>query len=312
MTDEQLVALIAQFRKETEDLIWAAMFQYYFNDGVTYTDVNQVKSIITIDKRAIYMTVNIAGVEYWFLPDLETLVPKWGDMTIEDGSITLAKLYPIDGISVIGRSTSTNGSPEVITIERLRELLGLIDGTTFNQDLTKYVLKELNKSLILDSLIEKIHDKFAPDEAAAIQAIWDFLNALVLTDNNFTDAYRAKLDLLNQDVFTINVPTGDVSERAAGATFGDGIIPYSIETPTGWTCAAAANPNDLLITHNLSRKIAHVDISYFDGAEDVQLIGSLGYTGRSSTLNTVTIKGLSTKAFPLKIELIFSNPIILT
>lgn len=296
-TQEQLEALIEQFRKETEDLIWASILQYYFNDGVPYTDVNQVKSIITVDKRTIYMTVNIAGVEYWFLPDLETLVPKYGDLGIADGSVTLAKLYPIDGISVIGRSTTTNGSPEVITIAALRELLGLIDGESFNQDLSKYVEKEPNKSLVLDSLILKIHDKFADDEAAVIQAIWDFLDNLVLTDNNYTDGEKAKLAGLHQDVYTINLPTGDVSERASGAT----------SKPDGWTLAAAANPNDLLIIHNLNRTIAAANVFYVDGGEQILLMANLGYTGLSApNANSLVFKGLSTKAFPLVVQLIFA------
>lgn len=298
MTDEQLVALISQFRKETEDLIWAAMLQYYFNDGVPYTDVNQVKSIITIDKRTIYMTVNIAGVEYWFLPDLETLVPKFGDMINEDGSISLSKLVNIDGISVIGRSTATNGSPEVIPIATLKTLLGIIDPASWAEALALKVDKVDGKSLISDLLILKIHDKFAPDEAAVIQEIWNFLNALVLTEENYTTEEKAKLALLKQNVFTVSLPTGDVSERALGAAGGPGVV--------DWTFAAAANPNDLLITHNLNREIAGVNVFYLDGTERVLLMGSLGYTGLSGTLNSVTIKGLSTKAFPLIIHLTFA------
>lgn len=288
MTDEQLVALIAQFRKETEDLIWAAMLQYYFNDGVPYTDVNQVKSIITSDKRTIYMTVNIAGTEYWFLPDLETLEPKYGSVSIQVASGT-----------VFYRKTAGIGNPEVQTLETLKADLGIVSSAPIAEALALKVDKEEGKSLISNLLILKIHDKFAPDEAAVIQAIWDFLNGLVLTDNNYTDEDKAKLALLKQDVFTIALPTGDVSERAAGATGGDGT--------TGWTYAAAANPNDLEITHNLGRKIAAATVFYVDGTEQILLMGNLGFTGVSAPSDDVlVIKGLSTKAFPLVINLIFA------
>ena len=99
-------------------------------------------------------------------------------------------------------------------------------------------------------------------------------------------------------MYTVNVPTGDVSERAAGATGGTGT--------TGWTYAAASNPKDLKITHNLNREIAGVSVFYVDGTERVQLLSSLGYTGLSGTVNETVIKGLSTKSFPLIIHLIFA------
>ena len=102
-----------------------------------------------------------------------------------------------------------------------------------------------------------------------------------------------------QMVFRVEVPTGDVSERAAGAVGGTGTA--------GWTYAAAANPNDLQITHNLGRKFANVTVSYMDGTEQVLLMGSLGYTGVSAPSDDVlVIKGLSTKAFPLTIQITFA------
>lgn len=301
-TQAQLEALIAQFRKETEDLIWASMFQYYFNDGVPYTDTNQVKSIITIDVRQPYIPILVVDVLYWFLPDLTTLVPIFESSTIADGSITLTKLYPIDGISVLGRSTADNGSPEVITIAALRDLLGLVDGTNYNQDLSIYVEKILNYSLVPVDLILKIHDPFAADEAAVIQAILDAIAALVLTDNNYTDEDKAKLDGLNQDVFTINFTSASksVGTRCAAAI-------ETIDYPTGWVLAPSANPNDLEITHTLGRKIAGVTVFYMDGTEQILLMGSLGYTGVSAPdTNTLVIKGLSVKEFPLTIQLIFA------
>lgn len=126
----------------------------------------------------------------------------------------------------------------------------------------------------------------------------DKVDGYGLSKNDLTDELKAKLDgISGQNVFTIEVPSGDVSERAPGATV----------KPAGWTLAAAANPNDLQITHNLGRKFAHVTVSYVDGIEQVLLMGNLGYTGISApSANVLVIKGLSTKAFPLTIQLIFA------
>lgn len=283
--------LIAAFRAETEDLVKAVLLQYYFNDGaVPYADTNEVLSVIPVGLRAAYLTVNVMGVEYWFLPNGD-LVQKIGSLTLIDKSVTMEKIMDITGPSFIGKETGT-GSPEVLSVATVLAMLGL-------EGFDDKVDKEAGKSLVLNELILKIHDKFAEDEGLVIQGILDALAALVLTDNNFTDEYKAKLDLLHQDVYTIELPTGDVSERAAGAVGGTGT--------DDWTYAAAANPNDLEITHNLARDIAAVNVFYVDGTEKILLMGNLGYTGVSAPdNNTLVIKGLSTKAFPLTVQLIFA------
>lgn len=283
--------LIAAFRAETEDLIHAVLLQYYFNNGlVPYANTTEVLSVIPVGLRAAYLTVNVAGVEYWFLPD-GSLVNKTGSLTLIDKSVTMAKIMDIATQTFIGRNTAGTGSPEVLSVATVLTMLGL-NGYGDKVD------KDGDKTLIDPALILKIHDKFAADEAAVIQSILDFLDALVLTENNYTDEEKAKLALLHQDIYTVNLPTGDVSERAAGAVGGPGVV--------DWTFVAAANPNDLQITHNLNREIAGVNVFYLDGTERTQLMGNLGHTGLSGNLNVITVKGLSTKAFPLIIHLIFS------
>lgn len=302
MTEAELNAAITLFRIETEDLIPAVLLRYYFNGGtpnyLPYADTAEALAVIGLDWKP-YLTVNVDGVEYWFLPD-GSLVNKLEYLAIADHSIELYKLVNIATQTFIGRNSAGAGPPEVLTVETVLAMLGL---TGFDDKVDKIDAH----SLVSDELILKIHEKFAEDEAAVIQSILDFIENLVLTDNNYTDEDKAKLDSLHQDIFTINLPTGDVSERAAGATFGDGITPYSIENPTGWSLAAAANPNDLEITHNLGRTIAAVTVFYVDGTEQVLLMGSLGYTGVSApSTNVLVIKGLSTKAFPLTVNLIFA------
>jgi hypothetical protein len=116
------------------------------------------------------------------------------------------------------------------------------------------------------------------------------------------DTEIARLLTLKQNVYTINFTSSssDIGVRCAAAI-------ETTDYPTGWTLAAAANPNDLQITHNLARKIAMVSVFYMDGTEQILLMGNLGYTGVSATSTSIlVVKGLSTKAFPLVVQLIFA------
>lgn len=105
----------------------------------------------------------------------------------------------------------------------------------------------------------------------------------------------------NQIGYTINLPnSGTVGGRCSGAT-------ETTDYPTGWILAAGSNPNDLEITHNLDRIIAAANVFYVDGTEQILLMANLGYTGLSAPdTNTLVLKGLSTKAFPLIVQLIFT------
>jgi hypothetical protein len=49
--------------------------EYYLNEGVAWADEAAVLAGIPSGSRSEYMLVNIAGVLYWFLPDLTTLEP---------------------------------------------------------------------------------------------------------------------------------------------------------------------------------------------------------------------------------------------
>jgi len=200
-----------------------------FKNGVPYANTADVLATLTMMSRAKYLTVNIAGIEYWFDTDeLDHLVIK---------------------------NSAISGKAVDITIDDAAE--------------------------IYES--ENVED--------ALQEVMGELISLEMT--------VAEIPVIPQPIFTINLPTGDVSERASGATGGTGT--------TGWTYAAASNPNDLQITHNLGRKIAHIDVSYIDGTSEIQLMGNLAYTGRVAlSSNVLVIKGLSTKAFPLTIQLIFA------
>ena len=103
-------------------------------------------------------------------------------------------------------------------------------------------------------------------------------------------------------VYTINLTSssGNVGVRCAAAI-------ETTDYPTGWVLDAGSNPNDIEITHNLERVIAAANVYYVDGTEQILLMANLGYTGLSAPdTNTLVLKGLSTKAYPLIIQLIFS------
>lgn len=302
LTENELIAAIALFRKETEDLITSVLYQYYFFEGARpYTDTNEVLTTITVDNRIQYMTVNVNGVEYWFLPDLTTLVEKTGSVAIGANTISLDKLVQFAQWTVLYRRSAGTGNMEANTLEQLKEDLGITDNTELLALLDGKVDKVDEKSLVSDALILKIHDKFADDEVAAIQAIWDFLNDLVLTEENYTTEEKAKLALLNQNVYEVNLnASADVATRLSGLIEGTNY-------PAGWVLAADSAVN-LLITHTLTgRKIADVKVWEIDGEnETLAKPFSDGYEQIVANGMTVKIVGLDTLAVALRIELIFN------
>ena len=56
----------------------------YTNDGVPYTNISQVFELLPTYRRALYLPVNVAGIDHWFTPDLDTLVPKTATFTVQE------------------------------------------------------------------------------------------------------------------------------------------------------------------------------------------------------------------------------------
>lgn len=96
---------------------------FYFNDGDPYTDAAEVYSVVGTYWYP-YLTVNIAGVEYWFGED-GILVEKFVASSIADGSITLAKMADVATATVFYRKTAGTGAPEVQTLATLKTDLGI-------------------------------------------------------------------------------------------------------------------------------------------------------------------------------------------
>lgn len=288
MTDEQLQSLVAQFRKETEDLIEAVVYQWYFNDGQVWASTTEVLNLITLGNRKAYRPINVDGTLYWFKPDLTTLEPIFGttNLTVANGT-------------VFYRKSAGDGPPEVQPLSTLREDLNIPDVVDITTELENKVDKVDNYSLVANSLILKIHDKFAPDEAAVIKAIQDFLDTLVLTDNNYTDEEKAKLNSSIQNVYELKLgSSSDVSTRLAGLTEG-------IDYPTGWALGIGASSKDLLITHGLNRRCASISIFAITGAEEQLLMNTSAFNGiKTPDSNSIIIQSLATIAKELKIYIV--------
>lgn len=122
----------------------------------------------------------------------------------------------------------------------------------------------------------------------------------VLSTNDFTNTYKAKLDASPYS-YRITLPaSSDVATRIAGAVAGT-------DYPTGWTLSAL-NTYDLLITHTLvGVKIVNVLIYEVDVSGDrLSKPFSDAYTGVLGNTNTILIEGLNNNALPLRIELLIN------
>jgi len=288
--------LIAAFRQEMEDMFSAMETRFYLNHGVPYDDQGtqfvddgvpylttaEVLTMIPVSMRKDYRTVNVAGVDYWFVGGV--LVLKNASMAIADNSVTLAKLVNMATASFVGRKTAGSGSPEVLSVDEVKTLLGI---SALN--LSLYVLKANGYSLVLDTEIAKIHaaESDNQDLQPILDAITDLQNALSSISSDSAT-----------NVFDIVLPASDVvAIRCLAPTV----------LPDGWTVAAGTTPTDLVITHGLARRIASVTVFSVDGVIESQLPYNGAYAGIvANTTSILTIQGLATIVTPIVIHLIFA------
>lgn len=103
-------------------------------------------------------------------------------------------------------------------------------------------------------------------------------------------------------LYTITLPVGpSVANRIAGAVSG-------VDYPTGWSLSVyGGNPNDLVITHNLSKRTASCTLFTVSGGVETQKVGTAAYTDLvGESLNQTRIAGLSQYPAPLVLHLMFS------
>lgn len=288
--------LISAFRQEMEDMFSAMETRFcldhgvpytdegtqFIDDGIPYIDEARVLEMIPLGMRRDYRTVNIAGVEFWFISG--ALVPKVASLAIADNSVTLAKLVNIATASFVGRKTVGAGVPEVLSVDDVKTLLGI---SALN--LSLYVAKANGYSLVLDSEIAKIHAAGSDDQDLAVlqNEITALQNALALISSDSV-----------KNVFDIVLPASDVVAIRC-------LTPTVL--PEGWTVAAGTTPTDLVITHGLGRRIASVTVFSVDGVIESQLPYNGAYAGIvANTTSILTIQGLATIVTPIVIHLIFA------
>ena len=103
-------------------------------------------------------------------------------------------------------------------------------------------------------------------------------------------------------LYTITLPVGpSVANRIASAVSG-------VDYPTGWVLSVyGGNPNDLVITHNLSKRTASCTLFTVSGGIETQKVGTAAYTDLvGESLNQTRIAGLSQYPAPLVLHLMFS------
>jgi len=111
------------------DSIVSVDSNYYLNNGVPYTSIQDVLNNFPFEYRLPYSTVNINGVEYWFMGDKITLVKKYESLAVENGAITLVKHANFPAFSLLYNNSNIPGAPQYLTLTQLKQLLGISDVT---------------------------------------------------------------------------------------------------------------------------------------------------------------------------------------
>lgn len=98
---------------------------HYLNDGVPYVDQAEVFADFPLEDRNVFDKVNVAGVDYWFKPDVLTLEPYVGSLALADGSITPPKFADMPAKTIYYNKENTVGIPQINTLEQLKIDLGI-------------------------------------------------------------------------------------------------------------------------------------------------------------------------------------------
>lgn len=192
------------------------------NELTAWASTSAALAGIDVGSRSIGMTIVVVDTEYWFMPDVNTLVAKpTGSTDAADIDITDAADY----------FTST-------TVE------------------------------------------------GALQEVGSDLSTL-----------STAVGLLKATTYKMNMPTGNLATKVAGATF----------TPTGWATVAVDNSVNALVTHVLTgRKPVTVKVWEIDGSERLTKDFSDAYSGLLAGALTVNIEGINPTALALRVEFIFN------
>ena len=98
---------------------------YYLNDGVPYTNEADVLANYPFSERTQFATVNIAGTEWQFQADKQTLVVKFGAVTLLDGAVTLTKMANMPTSTLLYNILGVSSPPQYVTLAQLKIDLGI-------------------------------------------------------------------------------------------------------------------------------------------------------------------------------------------
>src|ERR1035437_6218886 len=266
--------------------------KYFNSSNQPYTDTAQVLAQIVENERAEYGTVNVAGVEYWFLPD-GSLVAKLEYLSIANGAITLLKMANADAFCIIGNNTDAPATPQYIALSALKTALSLA------------------KADVGLSNVDNTSDANKPVSTATAAALSGKQPSLGFTPYNSTNplGFITPSDLL---AYYFLPPEKRIILPSAGTVAGRCMTPT--ELPTGWTEAAGVVDTDLVITHNLHREICQISVEAVDGStfEKGNLPIGANYNNfkEDRYSNIITISGFATVEKVVIIHLLFGQTLI--
>ncbi len=106
--------------------------------------------------------------------------------------------------------------------------------------------------------------------------------------------------VLQGNVYLITLPvSSSVAGRILGAVEGT-------DYPAGWTLAVGSSYTDIVITHNLGRRVANITVCAVTGAEEQALFNTAAFNGwRTPDANSLLIQSLATVQKQIKIYILF-------
>lgn len=257
-------------------------------------------------------------------------------LTIPNNSLSLLKLVNVPSGTVYYRRSAGIGPIEASTLAQLKADLGLTGINSGDQDLSGLALKsytinghQLNGSFTItpaeigspfgsgnstntntgDETLESILAKLGVTDVIStedLDVILDFYVLKEIGKSLILDTEILRLASVKQQVYTFTLPSaplGSVPTRCAG------VIVREPGTED-WVIQADSNPIDLLITHNLNRKLVSVSIVAVTNEGERFLIGNQAWSGliapSASPLNSIRIESLATMEFPIRIHVTLS------
>jgi len=307
-------------------------------DGVfDYTDDNVLESAVReddtnrveftlVDGTKVYLTL---GALAW-LDVLSAAVTKvfgrTGDVVAVSGDYTAAQVTNAFNKAVDDLDDIGNGITNVhLTATKLAEII--LNTTARHSHSNKAVIDLItNAGGGIIPTAQQIIDWTAGASASA-EFIQDTVAAFLQDITGLTWTYDDNLGTLTPTVTleaftTDNLPEGSINKYASSAetqTVVTITLPSAstvagrisaategTDYPTGWILTEGVSDKDLLITHNLNRRVAYVTVWAVTGTEEQQLLNTAANNGiRTPTINSLLIQSLATITKQIKIYIIF-------